>query len=163
MEIKKRKPSTFNSPLEAGVRAVSILECAYPEAYDLQRLVTFDYLVVHTGEIGGPASLHPKLPLSQTEILVRRKLVEDGLLLMMSHKLIERNVELTGITYRAGEYSSTLLSSITSPYLTNLYDRSHWVVEAFGDMSDILLKEQMKTYFDAWIEEFQSAHSSLGS
>ncbi|MEF2975421.1 ABC-three component system middle component 2 [Pseudomonas aeruginosa] len=41
----RRPPVTFNSPLEAGMRAVAILGMAYPQAYDLQRLVAFDYLL----------------------------------------------------------------------------------------------------------------------
>lgn len=154
--------ATFNSPLEAGIRAVNILECAHPQAYDLQRLVTFDYLVVHTGEIGGPVSLHPKLPLSQTEILVRRRLIEDGILLMMSHSLIERIVDGNGITYRAGNLATTFVSSITAPYLKTLHNRSTWVTEEFGPMNDKALKETMKEYFDAWIEQFQAVQHSLG-
>ncbi|MFO1080284.1 MAG: ABC-three component system middle component 2 [Reyranellaceae bacterium] len=49
-----RRLATFNGPLEAGVRAVSVLGAAYPRAFDLQRLVAFDYLLVHTADIGGP-------------------------------------------------------------------------------------------------------------
>lgn len=154
--------ATFNSPLEAGIRAISILECAHPQAYDLQRLVTFDYLVVHTGEIGGPESLHPTLPLSQAEILVRRKLIEDGILLMMSYNLIERIVDGNGITYRAGDLAATFVSSITAPYLKTLHDCSTWVTEEFGQMDDKTLKETMKEYFDAWIEQFHTVQHSLG-
>ncbi|MCV5275801.1 threonine transporter, partial [Escherichia coli] len=60
---QEHKPITFNSPLEAGIRAVSILGAAYPQTYDLQRLVAFDYLLVHTGDIGGPDNLHPPTPM----------------------------------------------------------------------------------------------------
>ena len=42
----------FNSPLEAGLRSTAILEAAYPERYDLQRLVQLDYLVVHSADTG---------------------------------------------------------------------------------------------------------------
>jgi len=55
----ERKPVTFNGPLEAGIRAVAILGAAHPKAFDLQRLTAFDYLLVHTGDVGGPESLHP--------------------------------------------------------------------------------------------------------
>ena len=73
---------TFNSPLEAGIRSVGLLVASYPKCFDIQQLVVFDYLVVHTGDINGPESLHPQIPLRSTELLVRRKLVENGLLLM---------------------------------------------------------------------------------
>jgi ABC-three component (ABC-3C) system Middle Component 2 len=83
-----RKPATFNGPLEAGVRAVAVLCAAHPQSFDLQRLIAFDYLLVHTGDIGGPESLHPPVPLQSAELLVRRKLVEQALLLMMTRDLV---------------------------------------------------------------------------
>lgn len=44
---------TFNSPLEAGIRSVGLLVASYPKCFDIQQLVVFDYLVVHTGDING--------------------------------------------------------------------------------------------------------------
>ncbi len=52
----------FNSPLETGIRSLSILVAAYPASLDIQRLVEMDYLVVHSGDAGGPESLHVPLP-----------------------------------------------------------------------------------------------------
>ncbi len=111
---QEHKPITFNSPLEAGIRAVSILGAAYPQTYDLQRLVAFDYLLVHTGDIGGPDNLHPPTPMRSAELLVRRKLVEQSLLLMMTRDLVEREVTSEGIKYGAGENAATFLSSVSS-------------------------------------------------
>jgi hypothetical protein len=55
MEEVTRPPAlTFNGPLEAGVRAVAVLGAAYPRTFDLQRMVAFDYLLVHTSELDGP-------------------------------------------------------------------------------------------------------------
>ena len=58
----RRMPVTFNSPLETGVRAVAILVAAFPQSFDLQRLLAFEHLLVHTGDVGGPPSLHPPSP-----------------------------------------------------------------------------------------------------
>lgn len=74
------KPTLFNSPLETGVRAIVVLNAAYPRAFDVTEIAWFDHLVVHTGDIGGPQSLHPDVPQRSGELLVRRRLVEDGLL-----------------------------------------------------------------------------------
>ena len=103
----------FNSPLETGIRSVGMLVAAYPKSFDLQRLVAFDYLVVHTGDVGGPESLHPALPMRSTELLVRRGLVERGLLLMISRNLVQREAAAEGIYYRAGEFAETFLDSLT--------------------------------------------------
>jgi len=52
----------FNSPLETGVRSVLLLDVAQPQSFDLTHLTWLDHLVVHTADIGGPASLHPDIP-----------------------------------------------------------------------------------------------------
>ncbi len=153
--------TTFNSPLEAGVRSVCILLPIYPKSYDIQRLVAFDHLVVHTGDIGGPKSLHPKLPLRSSEILVRRKLIERGLLLMVSRGLVERIINASGISYKAGEMAETFLSTLTSSYLIKLRERAIWAANKFGDLENDMLKQTMSNFFGQWIEEFQEAQRSL--
>lgn len=159
---QQRDPITFNGPLEAGIRAVSILGAAYPRTYDLQRLVALDYLLVHTGDIDGPANLHPPTPTHSAELLVRRKLVEQSLLLMMTRDLVEREVTPEGIKYGAGENAATFLSSVSSGYLVALKDRAAWLVEALGSLSDEQFKGVMRRFFDKWVEEFQQVEQSLG-
>lgn len=160
--IDRHQPATFNGPLEVGMRLVAILGAAYPSAFDLQRLVAFDYLLVHTGDIGGPDSLHPPAPLRAAGILVRRKLVEEALLLMMTRDLVARDVSDRGITYEAGENAETFLQSLTSPYLVSLKVRAAWLVRHLGSQSDEQFKAVMRRFFDQWIEEFQNAERSLG-
>ncbi len=158
-----RKPSTFNGALEAGLRAVALLGAAYPRRFDLQRLVAFDYLLVHTGDIGGPSSLHPRAPLQSAELLVRRKIIERALLLMMTRKLVEREFSSEGIRYRAGENAMPFLSSLESTYLTALKERAAWVVGNLADRSEQDFREIMRRFFDRWVEEFQAAERSLGT
>lgn len=153
---------TFNGPLEAGIRAVSILGACYPKTYDLQRLVALDYLLVHTGDVNGPENLHPSTPTHSAELLVRRKLVEQSLLLMMTRDLVAREVTPDGIKYGAGENAATFLSSVTSSYLMALKDRATWLVEAFGSLSDEQFKGVMRRFFDMWVEEFQQVEKSVG-
>ncbi len=157
-----RYPATFNGPLEAGIRAVAILGAAYPQTYDLQRLVAFDYLLVHTGDIGGPESLHPPTPLHSAELLVRRKLVEDALMLMMTRDLVVREVTGDGIMYGAGENAATFLSSLTTGYLQSLKERASWLVGFLGGYADQQFRAVMRRFFDDWVEEFQSVERSLG-
>lgn len=152
----------FNSPLETGVRSVGILSALYPKALDLQRLVAFDYLVVHTADVGGPASLHPELPMRNAELLVRRELVERGLLLMITRKLVDRVAEKTGIMYCAGEMADVFLSSLTTPYMTQLQLRAQWVAEIFGEMPDVEFRTRMQSNFDKWVEQFHVVEKSVG-
>jgi hypothetical protein len=159
---QERKPLTFNGPLEAGIRAVSILGAAYPCSYDLQRLVALDYLLVHTSDVGGPESLHPPTPMQSAELLVRRKLVEQALLLMMTRDLIHREVTPDGIKYCAGENAATFMSSVSSVYLLELKGRAEWLVGAFGGYSDQEFTTVMRQFSDHWVEEFQYVERSYG-
>jgi hypothetical protein len=158
----RRKAVTFNGPLEAGLRAVALLGAAHPRPFDLQRLVAFDYLLVHTGDIGGPSSLHPPAPLQSAELLVRRKLVEQALLLMMARDLVQREFGADGIRYRAGENAAPFLSSLQSEYLTALKERAKWLVEALADHNEQEFRAVMRQFFDRWVEEFQAAERSMG-
>jgi ABC-3C biological conflict system middle component len=158
-----RKPVTFNGPLEAGLRAVAILGSAHPRSFDLQRIVAFDYLLVHTGDIGGPASLHPPTPLQSAELLVRRKLVERALLLMMTRDLVVREFVSDGIRYRAGENAVPFLSSLASDYLRQLKQRAAWLVQELGDKNEADFRVVMRRFFEKWVEEFQAAELSLGA
>lgn len=74
----------FNSAVECGLRSLVILEQAFPRDYDLQRLVFYDYLLVHSGDANGPESIHPATPHRSGEVLVKRQILEQGLLLMIS-------------------------------------------------------------------------------
>jgi hypothetical protein len=154
---------TFNGPLEAGIRAVCILGAVHPKALDLQRIIALDYLLVHTGDIGGPESLHPEAPFQSAALLVRRKLIENALLLMMTRDLIRREVSNEGIRYRAGENAATFLAALETEYLTSLKGRADWLNDVVGKKTDQEFRTLMRRFFDGWIEEFQAAERSLGA
>jgi hypothetical protein len=158
---ERQRPVTFNSPLEAGMRAVAVLAAAYPRPFDLQRLIAFDHLLVHTGDIGGPASLHPPVPLRSAELLVRRELVERALLLMMTRDLVGRQVGPDGIRYIAGENAVPFLAAIQSDYVKALQERAHWLVDRLGGLPEYEFRALMRRLFDHWVEEFQNVERSL--
>jgi hypothetical protein len=124
-------------------------------------LVAFDYLVVHTGDVGGPVSLHPELPMRSAELLVTRGLVERGLLLMISRGLVHREATAKGILYRAGEFAETFITSLASPYVVALLERAGWVAKAFSELGDGAFRETMSAAFGRWNEEFQYTQASL--
>jgi hypothetical protein len=145
----------FNSPLETGVRALILLAEAYPETLDLQRILEFDYLMVHSGDVEGPPSLHPALPLRSGELLVRRQLIERGLLLMMSRGLIERLASEVGLSYQADDAAGPFLDALSADYLKDLRLRASWVISTFGRMSDSDIRKTLSTVYDQWTREFQ--------
>lgn len=150
------KAEPFNSPLETGLRSLAILEAAFPNRYDLQHLVELDYLVVHSADVGGPESLHAPLPLRAGELLVRRQLIERGLLLMISKGLIERHTSANGIEYSAGDVASPYLASLSAPYTLQLRDRARWLADNFSGLSTEEIRNLIRRFFAHWTSEFES-------
>lgn len=146
---------TFNSPIETGLRALILLAESYPEQLDLQRILEFDYILVHTGDVDGPPSVHPALPLRSGELLVRRQLIERGLMLMISRGLITRHATPNGFVYQAEDDAGPFLDSLTAEYLHDLQDRAVWVVDRFSGMSDYEIRVMLSQVYDQWSREFQ--------
>jgi hypothetical protein len=145
----------FNSPLECGLRGLVILVAASPASYDLQRLVFYDYLLVHSGDVpDGPASIHPATPLRSGEALVRRQWIEKGLILMISRELVKRSFAPEGLLYQASPLASPFLSYMEEPYTRELRERAAWVVKRFGEYTDQALLEFFRANLDRWGGEF---------
>lgn len=147
--------SPFNGPVELGLRALCLLTTAFPDAYALQRLVVFDYFLVHSDDIeGGPEGLHPRTPHRGGEILVRRGVIQDGLSLYESRGLIERVFKNGGIFFAATDRSADFLDTLSSEYLANLRDRADWVVDSFGALGGAELDAMVRERIGTWGAEF---------
>jgi hypothetical protein len=150
------KPSLlFNSQLETGIRSLVILEAAYPDSYDLNKLTWLDHLVVHTGDISGPASLHPKLPQRSGEMLVRRRLIEEGLILMRRFHLINAITDSQGISYQATDEAYVITQHMRTEYSKALIDRAKWVVEKFSFFTENEFRNFIIQKIGRWNIEFQ--------
>lgn len=154
---------TFNGPLEAGVRVVAVLGEAFPRSYDIQRLTAFDYLLVRTGQLGGPEDLHPATPIPTPATEVRRKVIQDAIHLMMTRDLITRLVQDDGIRYCAGEASAMFLDYLQTPYIAALKVRAKWLVKYLANYTDDEFDRLMRRSFDTWVIEFQHIEHSAGS
>lgn len=145
----------FNGAVEIGLRSLSVLTVAYPSLYSLQRLVVFDYLVVHSDDMpDGPSGLHPQTPYRGAEILVRRGVLQEGLLLYQSRGLIERRYEDGGVYFSATDRSAAFLDALNSEYVRDLRERANWVVEGFGQLGDQQLDSIVREYIGQWGAEF---------
>ena len=147
--------SPFNGPVEIGLRALCLLTTAFPAAYALQRLVVFDYFLVHSDDIdGGPEGLHPRTPHRGGEILVRRGVIQEGLTLYESRGLIERVYKDGGIFFAATDKSADFLDTLCTEYLAGLRDRADWVVDSFGALDDAELDAMVRDHIGTWGAEF---------
>jgi hypothetical protein len=146
----------FNTPIESGLRLLFALDQAGGRSFDLQRLVSYDYLLVHSGDVeGAPASLHPAVPFRGSELLVKRELVRAGLNAMFAKELLEKNFESTGINYRATALTGAFLQLLISSYASALRHRAEWVVTRFADYSDLELESYMTANIGRWGTEFE--------
>lgn len=146
---------TFNSPIETGMRALILLAESYPAQLDLQRLLEYDYIMVHSGDVDGPPSVHPALPLRSGELLVRRELIERGLMLMISRGLVTWHATPNGFFYQAEDDAGPFLDALDADYLTELKDRATWVVDRFQEMTDQDIRLLLARVYDQWSREFQ--------
>ena len=161
--MAENRLTPFNSALETGVRSLAILVAAHPRAHDLQRLVQYDYLTVHSEDAGGPPSLHPALPLRSGELLVRRGNIERGLLLMISARFVRRWSGEDGFSFGAEDAAGAFMANLVSEYHAELKTRARWVVDQFDSLAAAELDGRIKGLFEAWTVEFQSAHPQPGS
>ena len=151
-------PSPFNSPLESGVRSLSVLVAAFPRSLDLQYLVFFDYLTVHSGDVNGPESLHAPIPMRSGELAVRRGLIERGLLLMISRDLVERLALHDGFSYIAADAAASFLDMLGSEYTLKLRRRASWVINTFGNVTPEDIRDiERRIYYGGWTSQFQLA------
>ncbi|MCK5375022.1 MAG: hypothetical protein KAJ40_07040 [Alphaproteobacteria bacterium] len=153
----------FNSPLETGVRSVIVLNAAYPMAFDVSHLTWFDHLVVHTGDIGGPNSLHPDVPHRSGEMLVRRRLIKESLTLMRRLHLVNILAEDRGIVYQASDEAYSFIELMRSKYACDLKARANWLAENFCSLDETKMKTLISEKLGRWNIEFQHEAGSTES
>lgn len=148
-----RAVELFSTPLELGLRSLFLL-AALRESIDLQRLVVFDYLLVHSGDARGPSSLHPPTPHRAGEILVKRDLLQKGLRLMIGRDLVAVDLDIRGVNYRATELTEPFLQYFDGAYVAQIRERATWVVTRFGEIAESDLRAYVAAHLDQWGGEF---------
>ena len=154
----------FNSAIEYGLRILFLLEAAGEHGADVQRLVAYDYLLVHSGDVdGGPPSLHPAVPFRGTEMLVKRELINAGLVHLLARELLKKTFDINGISYYSTPLTRAFSELLKSEYAYALRERSKWVVDKFGHKTDVELMEFMSNNVGRWGAEFdrQTALNNL--
>jgi len=131
--MNENKIYPFNNSIETGLRMLIVLTSAYPSKYDIDHLVYFDYMVVHSGDIDPQVkSLHPAVPNRSGEIFVRRSLIQDGIDVFIQKGLISKYYNESGIQYGATEISTPFLEALNEGYTENLIERANWVMEKYA-------------------------------
>lgn len=151
----------LNSPIEVGVRVLIILDAVYPSQLDVNRLVLYDYTLLHSSDLGGPESIHPAVPGRTGEMGLKRTLIEQGLQILRRAGLADISTTSTGIHYAASEDAASFISTMSTSYSQKLIERASWVKEQLSNSDDAAIRTQIETIFSAWSEEFNSEPGSL--
>lgn len=146
----------LNSPIEVGLRVLILLDAVYPSKVDINRLVLFDYSLLHSSDLGGPDSIHPAIPGRTGEMGLKRFLIEQGILILRRANLVDVSTDKNGILYSASEDASGFIASLTSAYSGKLKERATWVHGELSGFNDSETRERLAQIFSAWSEEFDS-------
>jgi hypothetical protein len=147
----------FNTPLETGIRTLCILTVNPELQFDLQELIAFDYLVVHTGDFkNAPSSLHLDLPSKAGELVIRRNLIERGLMLMEYKKLVCKLSRPDGFYYSPTDFATIFIESLTNSYIQKLVDRAKWAIDNFGTLDKNIFETVYNSSIGTWSKEFQT-------
>lgn len=145
----------FNSPLETGLRALVVLDAFYPRPCTISELTWFDHLVVHTADVDGPDSLHPDLPSRGGELLVRRRLIDEGVHLLLTASLIALVDGADGVRYVAGEEAPSFIELMEASYSARLKSCAGWLADRFGALPEKELRTIVHQRLGRWTLEFQ--------
>jgi hypothetical protein len=147
------RPALFNTPLEAGLRAVIILEMFEPSQFDIATISLLDYYLVHTADAGGPKSIHPEISARGGEYYVRRHLVEQGIALMLRASLIEQIPTSSGILFQSHETSAALLDLIGTEYNKKLILAAKWLARQSREEGQEQFLRNLKIKINRWSQE----------
>ncbi|MGB3412830.1 MAG: ABC-three component system middle component 2 [Microthrixaceae bacterium] len=152
--------SSLNSPLEAGVRVLMVLSESLPRDVGLNDLVLFDHCVLHSGDVGGPPSLHPPIPIRAGELGMKREILQKGLNAMVRAQLVDLVATGDGIRFLASDSAPSFIGILETTYALRLHERASWVVETFGTLDDVELRSVMQRISGHWAAEFEIAEAA---
>jgi hypothetical protein len=132
-----------------------LLSETFPRRLDVAQLVYLDHAMLHSGDIGGPSSLYPDLPVGPGELGMRRRLIEQGLIVLMRAGFAEITATEDGFLYGATENAPGFIEILESPYVGELKSRAAWLSAAFiHEGTDV--REGMKQITLRWADRFNA-------
>ncbi|MFG2892107.1 ABC-three component system middle component 2 [Streptomyces sp. NPDC048248] len=152
----------LNSPLEVGIRALVLLAETFPRRLDVAQLVYLDHAMLHSGHLdGGPASLHPELPVGPGELGMRRRLIEQGLVVLLRAGLADMTATEDGFLYGATDEAASFLEVLEAPYLGQLQERAEWLTSAYThEGTDV--RDGMKQITQDWTDHTRAGAPNHG-
>lgn len=152
--------SALNGPLELAIRVLAILTAAYPAHMDINRLVLLDHGLLHSADLGGPESLHPALPIRTGELGMKRERIQKGVEVLVRAGLARVRPDAEGIHFSAGERADGFVRLLETEYARALVAKAEWAVAQFGGMTDVEIRDVLRSVSGHWAEEFEQIDTS---
>lgn len=145
----------FNTPLEIGLRILFILDAIKPMSIDIDRLVIYDYFLIHSKDFpNGPDSIHPPIPHRAGQILIKPLLIKKALVLMRSKELIDICFSNDGITYKSNDLTTKFVELQENCYALRIKEVAQWLHNQFCSYSEKQLENFVKNNIADWGNEF---------
>lgn len=122
------------------------MDAFHPRALDIRMLAIYDYFVVHTGDLGGPVSLHANISSRSGEYLIRRKVIQNAILFLRRNHLCQIKFEDSGQFYEITDSGSSLTDIVSTDYHCKLKERAYWLEV----QSNILFEESLINLLSTW-------------
>ncbi len=144
----------YNTKNEIGLR-ILILLSEIDGSIDLQRLIYYDYALLHSKDIvKNKTSIHPNNPYRYNELLIKREIMNEALSFLIRRNLISVNYDENGIIYKKSLITIPFLGYFESEYFFTLKEEAKWVIEYFNEYDD----KKIRLFFDEnignWGSEF---------
>lgn len=144
----------FNGRIELALRTLYLLKHSNKDL-DLQRILYYNYLMVHSSDIsGGPNSLHPNLPNRSCEIIVLREKFKEAIQMLTSKGIISIKYKKKGVYYTKNNNTLKFLSYFESEYSKKMDDIARWTCDYFGKENDNKISQFINSNLSKWGEEF---------
>lgn len=153
----------FNSPIEIGLRTLFILFQFKPEALSIDKLICFDYFLIHAGDVSKEqVSIHPKYPFRSTEIIVKREILMMAVKLLVSKELVTVKFSNQGILYEITSIGCRSLDYFESSYADELRKVSEWLYDRYSNFSEEQLFDVIHANIQKWGNEFSNESKFRG-
>lgn len=121
---------TLNSPIELGTRS-SLILIAIDKKLSIDDLVSLDYALLYSEELGGPKSLHPVLPNHVAEIAHRSEYLPRALNLFVHKGVVSVEATDAGYYYSSTERTLDFVSCLQQPYFRKAWVVLDWISENY--------------------------------
>lgn len=148
--------SIYNTSYEIGVRVLILLNFT-SGPIDLQRIIYYDYLMLHYGDVDEDyESVHPANPFHTTELYIRRELIQSALDLICKKGLTNIIFSNDGFLYEISSLGRNFIKCFESDYFAKLIKYAQLVTNRFDDFSVNDLNEFVSINVGKWKDEFEN-------